>query len=818
MAIDREKYIGKFVDEGIENVAAAEALLFEVKDGASPEDDLATLLRALHTLKGSSRMLEFRRIETLAHALEGVFVAVKEQRIGLSDSAMRLTLAALDTIKAGLGTVQNTKNDDIDIRAFEKELAALAANEEFLVPVSPHILGKKAPNPDPEGPAGSAPNQTGEPETGKAKKPGQASKKNKAAKPQPPGNPEGAANPEGADNTRPPEEEEAESGLVISERSLERRGNRSLEPEGEKSLKTGTTEVAKREKREDAKPESIRISLAKIDDIIKSTASLQSLEITAKTIAMETEKVNEMAKRFSGAVKAENQLNPALLAQFRQLEQLIGKTAAAIKNYSIDAGNLTKSAYDSVISLRMLPISTILDAYPRYVFEMASELGKKVQLRIEGNENEIDKNIIETLSDVFLHMVRNAIDHGIERPEERLLRGKNETGQLLIRCSRESGNMKIIIADDGRGIDHEEIRKKLAEQGLLSAAAAASLTKEELTNYIFQSGFSTSKTANTISGRGVGMDAVRTSIEQLKGSILVETAPGEGATFTILVPLSIASLMGFPIVCENMKFIIPANFVDTILLINRDEIITVVDRPGIKFENRIVKLYYLSQILHLQTGGQQPDAGTIFVVIIHAYDDMIALVIDSISSMRQVILKSMPSFMERMPVFSGVVLSEDYEMVPALHMPTVIRMAKRTKTIDMKKRHIEYEKMRKSILVVDDSLPTREIEGEILRMEGYHVDTAADGVEALEAAKNTRYDLICTDLNMPLMDGFMLTENIRKNVELAEIPIIVISSKSSDEDQKRAAMLGANRYIVKNSFNNHNLLMAVRELVGEANG
>jgi chemotaxis protein histidine kinase CheA/ActR/RegA family two-component response regulator len=780
MAIDREKYIGKFVDEGIENIAAVESLLFEVRDGASIEDDLANLLRALHTLKGSARMLEFHRIETLSHALESVFVAVKEQRIGLSDSAMRLTLAALDTLKTGLGTVQNTKDDDIDIRAFEKELAALAANEEFLVPV-------------------------GSPKKKNRKKTG-------AEKPPP-------SSDETPDSTSG-NSAEGENSLVVSERSLERREGRSLETGGEKALEAGAKgrQMAKREKREDAKSESIRISLEKIDGIIKSTASLQSLEISAKTIAMEAEKANEMIKRFSGAVKTENKLSPALLTQFRQLEQLVGKISSAIKNYSIDAGNLTKNAYDSVISLRMLPISTILDAYPRYVFEMASELGKKVQLRIEGNENEIDKNIIETLSDVFLHMVRNAIDHGLEKPEERLLKNKNETGQLLIRCSRESGNMKIIIADDGRGIDHEEIRKKLVQGGVVAAGSAVSLTKEELTNYIFQSGFSTSKTVNNISGRGVGMDAVRTSIEQLKGSVLVETVPGEGTTFTILVPLSIASLMGFPIICGNMKFIIPANFVDTILLVNREDIITVVDRPGIKFENRIVKLYYLNQILRIQTDGKQADRDTVFVVIIHAYDDVIALVIDSISSMRAVILKSLPSFMERMPVFSGVVLSEDYEMVPALHMPAVIKMAKRTKTIDMKKRHVEYENSRKSILVVDDSLPTREIEGEILRMEGYHVDAAADGAEALQAAKNTRYDLICTDLNMPLMDGFMLTENIRKNAELADIPIIVISSRSNDEDQKRAAMMGANRYIIKNSFNNHNLLSAVRELIGEANG
>jgi PleD family two-component response regulator len=186
--------------------------------------------------------------------------------------------------------------------------------------------------------------------------------------------------------------------------------------------------------------------------------------------------------------------------------------------------------------------------------------------------------------------------------------------------------------------------------------------------------------------------------------------------------------------------------------------------------------------------------------------------------MRSVILKSMPSFMETMSVFSGVVLSEDYEMVPALHVPTLIAMARRTKTIDLKKRHVEYERMRKSILVVDDSRPTRDIERDILQAEGYKVDTAADGSEALAAAKNTRYDLICTDIVMPNMDGFMLTENVRKNDALRDIPVIIISSKTDEEDKARAVLAGADRYIVKNSFNNHNLISTVRELIGDANG
>jgi chemotaxis protein histidine kinase CheA len=376
--------------------------------------------------------------------------------------------------------------------------------------------------------------------------------------------------------------------------------------------------------------------------------------------------------------------------------------------------------------------------------------------------------------------------------------------------------MKVTITDDGKGINIEGIRKKIVEKGFVSKEAAAALGEEELINYIFQSGFSTAEKLSSVSGRGVGMDAVRNNIERMKGSIAIQTKAGEGTVFTIAVPLSMASLMGFPISSGDMKFIIPANFVDTVLLVDAKDIITVVDRPGIKYHDKIIKLYYLHHILKINVNEKKSDSNTVFVVVVQAYEETVALAVNQISSMRQVILKTLPSFMEYMEVFSGVVLSEDYEMVPALHIPTIIRMARATKTIDMKKRHVDYERMRKTILVVDDSRPTRDIERDILEAEGYKVDTAADGSEALAAAKNTHYDLICTDIIMPNMDGFMLTENIRKNDSLKDIPIIVISSKSDEKDQNRAALLGANRYIVKTAFNNQNLISAVRELIKDS--
>ena len=736
MAIDKEKYIKKYIDEGLENIALIETLIFDIKDGVSVEDDLATLLRALHTLKGSSRMLEFKRVEELSHSMESVFVAFREQRIGFSENAVKLVLSTLDLLKSVFDVIRQTKEDSVDIQEHSKNLSLLAANEDFLLPkkddledINTNIIPREI-----------------------AEAPQQGESENLAVKPH-------------------------------------------------------------REAKKDAKSESIRLPIEKINGIIKSIASLQSLEISAKSISQNSAALNSLIREYSKTLKDYRVQNPVLAANFRKLERLSERLNSSLRNYAIDAGNHIRGAYDSVISLRTLPLSTVFDNYPRYVYQLSEELGKKIHLTIEGKENEIDKNIIESLSEVFLHMVRNSIDHGIETPQERIAAGKSETGNISIVCSRESGSMKIVISDDGLGIDHEKIRQKAIQAGLVTETAASSLSREELTNFIFQSGFSTSGKVSSVSGRGVGMDVVRDSIEALKGSILVDSVFGKGTTFTIMVPLSIAALMGFPIECGGMKFIVPANFVDTIMLVNREDIITVVDRPEIKYNDRIIKLYYLSQILHIKTGTVNV-SDVVFVVIIRSYDDIAALAVDNIDSMRSVILKTMPAFMDNIPVFSGIVLNEDYEMVSVLHIPTVIKMAKRIKTIDIKKHNIESEKLRKSILVVDDSKPTREIECEILASEGYLVNSAEDGAQALKVAKAKRYDLICTDLNMPVMNGFMLIENLKKNEELSSIPVIVISSIASEEDKNRALQLGASKYIIKNSFNNHNLLDAVNDLIG----
>jgi len=715
MPINREKFIKQYIAEGLELLPNIETCIFKLKDGVSTEDDIAALLRALHTLKGTSRMLEFKRIEELSHSLESVFIAMRNKQITLSDNAIKLVFSSLDLLKTGFSVLQASKDDNIEIDEYVNNLSLLTDNKEFSLPVT------------------------------------------------------------------------------------------------EKSAEADKQDV-KEEKQ--SKTETIRLSLDKIDEIIKNIMSLHTLEVSANILSQNSAEIDNLIRKFSKSFKEQKNIDPAQAAYLKKLERLCGRLNSSLKDYVIDAGNSIKTAYDGVISLRTLPISTIFDSYPRYVYELAQELGKNVQLTLEGKENEIDKNIIEALSEVLLHMVRNSIDHGIETPQERLAAGKEETGKLSIICSRESGNMKIIISDDGKGIDTEKIRQKIVKEGLIDEEASKNISKEELTDFIFQSGFSTSEKASNISGRGVGMDVVRDSIEALKGSIIVDSVQGEGSKFTIIVPLSIAALMGVPIECNGIKFIIPANFIEAIMLIKRDEIISSEDKLEIKYNDRIIKLYYLNQILKIKDDSIH-DTDSIFIVIIRSYEDSAALAVNNIYAMKSVILKTLPSFMKNMNVFSGIVQNEEYEMVSVLHIPTVIKMAKRVRVPEYKKIVDEAKENRKSVLVVDDSLPTREIEKDILLSEGYIVDAAANGEEALKAARAKHYDLICTDLNMPVMDGFSLIQNLKSEEALSNIPIIVISSKDDKEEQERAFKLGASSYIIKNSFNNHNMLKAVNSLIGE---
>ncbi len=520
MAFNKDKYISKYIGEASENIATIESALFKLKDGNALEENLVYVLRTLHTLKSSSRMLEFINMESLVHSMENLFVAYKEERIKLTDKIVNLVLRSVDMLKTGIAHIQSGKSDSIEIQEYIGNLNNAAVNEDFVLP---------------------------------------------------------AAN---------------------SEIKNDIKADTVCLPVHEKSAKANDI----------LKEDSIRIPLHKIDQIIKDAASMQMLEMSSRNIHLEVDKMGQslknMNKIFSrkdfGSTASVKNDKEGLLIDFKEAEHVNSFLNSKIKNHVLDISQLVGKIYNSILSLRMLPISIILDSYPRYVYEMASGLNKKVKLVIKGKENEIDKNIIEGLSDILLHVIRNAVDHGIETPEERKKKGKDETGLLTIECSREHGNMKIVISDDGRGISEEKIRSKIIAMKLVDESIARSLSKTELINYIFESGFSTADQVSNISGRGVGMDVVKSKIEEMKGSISIDTEPDNGSKFNLVVPLSIASVLGFEVSAGNLKFIIPANYIETTMICTKEDFIENLNTPVIRYNNSMIKLFYLHQILETE--------------------------------------------------------------------------------------------------------------------------------------------------------------------------------------------------------------------------
>ncbi|MDR2906203.1 MAG: response regulator [Helicobacteraceae bacterium] len=760
MALNKEKYVAKFVAESRENITAAENGLMIVVSDPAAADELDRVLRYLHTLKGSARMLNLKRVESLAHKIESAFVSVRERRAKLSERATQLILLGIDALKDMLNALAEGAEESAEPSEIERELINFAEGAEFKVPKS-EKEGKKTFDH-----AKSQSKKTSNNEKHSEK----AEKTEKSAEKKP-------SRDQGYNQSRAEKKESKARSYVRKE------------------------------------TDSVRVDVAKIDEIIKSLSTIQNRENEAQNLG---KRLNQIAAEFDLLYEKLKlaAVDERLLDDLVLFGRNIRKSAFESRCHSLNLAANLKTSYDGAIALRMLPLSTILDAYPRVVYDIATQLGKRVRLTIEGAENEIDKNTIEAMQDALLHIIRNTVDHGIESPAEREAAGKEPEGKIQVSCRREGGNMKISIKDDGRGIDYEGIRRKVVALELKTEEDAANLSEAELINFIFQSGFSTSSEVSQISGRGVGLDAARIGVERVKGAITTKSEIGRGSEFIVVAPLSIAALMGFGAHTDRHNFVIPANFVENIFILTPEKIVTIADCPYIEYQNKMIRLHYLHNVLKIRRDKAANAVN--FAVITRVYDDLFAIAIDDVKALSEHIVKPMPKIMERLALFNGAVVSEDYGFALVLNIPSLVKMARRAKSIDLKAKRVDQNSLLKRVLVADDSASTREIVKDILEGEGYAVDTANDGAQALAKIKERRYDLVCTDINMPNMDGFELTRNIRKSPALRDLAVIMISVKSSKEDMERARLIGVDRYIIKHSFQNRNLIRAARELIGDS--
>ncbi|BDC92510.1 hybrid sensor histidine kinase/response regulator [Treponema bryantii] len=533
--------------------------------------------------------------------------------------------------------------------------------------------------------------------------------------------------------------------------------------------------------------QTIKVQISQIDSILQSLDKLIMRQIKLKN-EIEVLKGKSEASEFQ---------------EFQELSENI----SVLENQSVDIQK-------NIISLRMLPFDMILRPIKRSIVAEALKTGKNIEFDIPQSEITIDKFILEKLPAILIHLVRNSIDHGIESPEERKKLGKPEMGTISISVSQVSNRIFVNVKDDGHGIDYEKIRAKALRLFPEREAEILSADSTDLLQFIFASGFSTKDEQTELSGRGIGLDVVRTEMDKLKGKITVYSELNKGTDFELSLPASLATQDGLFVSVSDSSYLILSHYIKEILTINKADFLQLQHGPVLNIHNELVPIFDFD-IINNNSIKRTNTKTEVSVVILEYLNKKIGIMVDKILHYGTVVIKPVPPLLKDFNALQGVVFDENYRIIPVLNIPDTIRRFKVVNVYDIK--NLEVRKMPKiySVLVVDDSHTTRHIEQIILEAENYNVSTAVDGIDALEKMKQHKFDLVVTDVKMPRMDGFVLLHNMRHKEEFKNIPVIMVSSVFESDTLDKAKNLGAQGYIVKSDFERESLTAKVKELLHE---
>jgi two-component system, chemotaxis family, sensor kinase CheA len=495
--------------------------------------------------------------------------------------------------------------------------------------------------------------------------------------------------------------------------------------------------------------------------------------------------------------------------------------AAHAKASDQDLRSLAGMADDLLEDARralMIPSGQLLEAFPRFVRNLSGEQGKEVEFVVHGEDVEMERRILEEMKDPLLHLLRNAVDHGIEDPSARLRKNKTRRGRIELSIRQRGGNKaEILVADDGAGIDLAKVQASARKLGILGGDDAGDRNDADGLLHIFRSGVSSSPIITDVSGRGLGLAIVREKVEKLDGTVAVETRPDQGTTFRLVVPLAHTQFRGVLVRAAARTFVIPTANVLRVTRVKRDEIRTVEQRPTIRLDGKAVSLVRLSDALGIFP-SRSPDASGDYVqaVVLGSAERQIAFLVDEVISEEEVLVKGLGRQLARVRNIAGASMSRTAGIVPVLYVPDLMESAVREVGAGRSPSVPEpssAEGKGRSVLVVEDSITSRTLLKNILEGAGYDVVTAVDGVDGLTQLRAGKFDLVVSDVDMPRMNGFDLTANIRADKRLAELPVVLVTALESRDDKERGIEAGANAYIVKSQFHQNNLLEAVERLL-----
>jgi two-component system chemotaxis sensor kinase CheA len=767
--------------------------------------------REAHTLKGTARGLGLDAIESLTHGLEGALgrlpAAIRpEAPADVRAACFQAIYEAVDALGALTGeAVEGVPATAVDVRKIASHLAEAG----HAPPAVPVPAPAPIPISVPTAPAISI-----------------------STAPPPPAGIEGEAK---ADQAETPDFDRL---TVVA-------GTPAAEPAAEaEATTTAAAAPAPAKAAEPAKAveETVRVAVSKLDALMAQVGELQVTRIAAEQRLAEISALAEELEGWEGLWrKAKPELRRAQGVLKKQpasegrtlgaVSDLLGANHDRLAAATVEVGELRRRVLadgrhmtqaladlqDEVRRVRMRPISTVFEVFPRMVRDIARTLGKEVSLEIQGGENELDRSVIEQVHGPLVHLIRNCVDHGLETPEKREAAGKPRRGTIRLGAAQRGASILVEIVDDGAGIDVSRVRAAAVRHGVIAAESAQSMSDHDALWLIFRSGMSTKTEVTDLSGRGVGLDVVRENVEKLGGLIDVETKLGHGTRFSVSLPLTVATTLCLLAESAGKVFAVPVHNVIRLVRLLPEHVGTAGGREVVRVDGRPIPVVRMSDALGIPD-VPRPD-GPRLAIILGSAEVRIAFEVDAVQGAQEVVIKGLPRPMARVNRVAGATILGDGQVVVILNASDLIRHASGASGRPGSgiraagKAKEPAAKARRRIMVADDSFTTRSMIETILDSAGFEVKVAADGEEAWTLLQEFPCDLLVTDVEMPRLDGFGLTERVRGNATFKDLPVVLVTSLGAGEDRERGMRAGADAYIIKGSFDQESLLSTIRRLI-----
>jgi two-component system chemotaxis sensor kinase CheA len=814
-----------FQAESEEHLQTLEQGLLHLESEPQDSQTLDEVFRAAHSLKGAARMLEVAKVEALAHRFEDLLGTARHGTVQLTAEAVDRLYHALDSMRAFCVEAVTGQPCEIDVASVLDQLSGEAGGKLFQ-----SAAGESA---------------------------SEAADDFNAAPP-------GAALAEHAESPAIVEtavEEHAAVEPAMDESSVTFGTAAELveepppptppaavAPPAKEDVERGGASAEKPPQARAYAIDTIRVASSKLDALMSQAGELMVTrgriahrvgQVEQLMAAWEEWKQDAYAVRATAGPDAEgNVVSGEQIGQYvqrdRRRREQIGsllkelETAAKADDTRFDL--LASQLEEDIRSIRLLPLSSIFNLFPRMVRDLARDQEKEVAFTIEGGETSADKRILEEIKDPLTHMIRNAIDHGIELPDQREQAGKPREATVVLRAYQSGAHVMIEVQDDGAGIDAEQVKQAALKRRVATAEELAEMTEMQIRLLIFAAGFSTKSMVTDVSGRGVGMDVVRANVDRLRGEIEVKSEVGQGTLFRLIFPLTLATRRVLIVAVEDQKFAIPVEHVQTTRLVSPDEVFGMQGHDTIVLDNEPLSVARLSEMLELAQqetpgGGQAfsatdaaasphvPSRQQLACIILHVEGERSGFLVDKLLDEQEVVVKSHGPVLRRVRNVSGSTILQTGEVCVTLNAHDLVKSMRIKSGRGRQASVLEEEKRQRVILLAEDSIVTRTQEKRILNSAGYEVVTAVDGQDAYNKLATRQFDLVVSDVEMPNLDGLSLTKKIRQQVQYKQLPVILVTSLASDEDRKRGMEVGADAYLTKPGFDQTVFLETVRRFV-----